>query len=298
MTENHSEAKINTYKVHFKLIKSESRSKLITKIIMYSLLICFSIVYMIPFIWLLSSSLKTNADIFLMPPKWIPNPFVWKNYLEVFIQVPFLRFLFNTSFVTILVLVANVFVSAMVAYAFSRLRAPGKNLLFILVMSTMMLPGQVTMIPLFIMFKTVGWVNTLLPLIIPSFFGGSALFIFLIRQYFSTIPKSLDESAKIDGCSYFGTFTKILLPLSKPILITVGIFSFMGTWNDFMGPLIYLQSMENFTLAIGLNLFKTQYTQNWNYTMAYNVLMIAPLIAIFFFAQKSFIQGIVITGNK
>lgn len=268
------------------------------KIILYFLLVALSVVYIIPFVWLLSSSLKNNADIFLMPPKWIPDPVEWRNYFEAVTQVPYFRFVMNTLLVTFFVLLANVFVSALVAYAFSRLKARFKNFWFVLLLSTMMLPGQVTMIPLFIMFKSLGWVDTLLPLIVPTFFGGSALYVFLIRQYFSTISLSVDDAAKIDGCSYFGTFFRILLPLSKPILITVGIFSFMGSWNDFMGPLIYLQSTDHFTLALGMNLFKTQYIQNWNYTMAYNVLMVLPPLILFFVAQKYFIQGIVITGSK
>ena len=279
-------------------IKSKKKSEKIGKIITYILLISLSVIFMIPFVWLLSSSLKSNADIFAMPPKWIPDPIEFSNYVEVFRQVPFFRFLANTLKIAVPVLVANVFVSAMVGYAFARFRAPGKNVLFMLLLSTMMLPSQVTMIPLFIMFKEVGWVDTLLPMIVPVFFGGSALYVFLFRQYYATFSASLGEAARIDGAGYFKTFTHVYLPMSKPILITVGIFSFMGSWNDFMGPLIYLNDMNNFTLAIGLNMFKTQYIQNWNYTMAYNVMIVAPLIILFFVAQKSFIQGIVITGTK
>lgn len=279
-------------------MSSKSRSEKIGKAVTYVLLIVMSILFMIPFIWLLSSSLKNNADIFAIPPKWIPDPIEFSNYVEVFRQVPFFRFLANTLLIAIPVLIANVFVSAMVGYAFARFRAPGKNVLFMLLLSTMMLPSQVTMIPLFIMFKEIGWVDTLLPMIVPVFFGGSALYVFLFRQYFATFTASLGEAARIDGAGYFKTFTHVYLPMSKPILITVGIFSFMGSWNDFMGPLIYLNDMENYTLAIGLNMFKTQYIQNWNYTMAYNVMIVVPLIVLFFVAQKSFIQGIVITGTK
>ena len=279
-------------------IKSKKKSEKIGKIITYILLISLSVIFMIPFVWLLSSCLKSNEYIFDMPPKWIPVPIEFSNYVEVFRQVPFFRFLANTLKIAVPVLVANVFVSAMVGYAFARFRAPGKNVLFMLLLSTMMLPSQVTMIPLFIMFKEVGWVDTLLPMIVPVFFGGSALYVFLFRQYYATFSASLGEAARIDGAGYFKTFTHVYLPMSKPILITVGIFSFMGSWNDFMGPLIYLNDMNNFTLAIGLNMFKTQYIQNWNYTMAYNVMIVAPLIILFFVAQKSFIQGIVITGTK
>lgn len=280
------------------VFQSQKRMQRISKFFIYIILIGMSVLYMIPFVWQLSSSLKTDAQIFAMPPKWIPSPARWDNYYQVFVQVPFFRFLANTLTVAVFTMIAHVFVSAMVGYAFARLRARGKNILFILVFSTMMLPSQVTMIPNFIIFKELRWVDTLLPLIVPAFLGGSAVYVFLFRQYFATIPRSLDEAAKIDGTGYFGTFIRILLPMSKPIVITTAIFSFMGSWNDFMDPLIYLNSLENYTLAIGLNLFKTQYVQHWNYTMAYSVLTIIPIITLFFIAQKSFIQGIVITGSK
>ena len=286
------------YKLKPSMIKSKKTSERIGKALTYLILTALSVVFMIPFVWLLSSSLKNNADIFSMPPKWIPNPVKFSNYIEVFHQVPFFRFLANTLIIAVTVLIAHVFVSAMVGYAFARLRAPGKNFLFILLLSTMMLPSQFTMIPQFIMFKEIGWVDTLYPMIVPAFFGGSALYIFLYRQYFASLYASLGEAALIDGAGYFKTFTHVYLPMSKPILITVGIFSFMGSWNDFMGPLIYLNDLNNFTLAIGLNMFKTQYIQNWNYTMAYNVMIVVPLIILFFVAQKHFIQGIVITGTK
>lgn len=268
------------------------------KTLVYIIMIALSIVYMIPFVWLLSSSLKTDADIFSMPPTWIPETIHWENYAEVFNQVPFFRFLGNTVLVTVLVMIAHVVVSSLIGYAFARLQAPGKNLCFLLLLSTMMLPSQVTMIPLYIMFKELNWVDTLLPLVVPAFFGGSPLYVFLFRQFFASIPKSLDEAAMMDGSGYLSTYIRVLLPMSKPIVITVAIFSFMASWNDFMGPLIYLHSTENYTLALGMNLFKTQYVQNWNYTMAYNVMMILPVIILFFVAQKSFIQGIVITGSK
>jgi ABC-type glycerol-3-phosphate transport system permease component len=283
---------------HPDFFQCQSLSDRIGRTCIYLVIILMSVVYLIPFAWLLSSSFKNNAEIFAMPPKWIPRPLEWRNYLSVLQEVPFLRFMLNTLTIAVLVMLANVFVSAMVAYAFARLRARAKSILFMLLLSTMMLPGQVTMIPMFILFSRLRWVNTPLPLIVPSFFGGSALYVFLIRQFFASIPMSLDEAAKIDGANHFTIFTRILLPMSRPVLITVAVFSFVGSWNDFMGPLIYLSRMDTFTLAIGLNLFKTQYTTNWNFTMAYNVMMIVPIIIIFFFAQKSFIQGIVITGIK
>ncbi len=276
---------------------SLSRGKLASKIMTYVLLVGLSALFTIPFIWLLSSSLKTDAEIFQIPPTWIPNPPRWINYSEVMDAVPFWTFFFNSVKIAVLVMIGYVFVSAMVAYAFARLRAPGKNALFMLLLATMMLPSQVTMIPLYVMFAQFGWVNTHLPLIVPAF-AGSALYIFLIRQFFSGIPHSMDEAANIDGAGYFTIFFRIILPMSKPVLITVALFSIVGSWNDFMGPLIYLNSVEKFTMAIGLNMFKTQFIQNWNYTMAFNVMMIIPVLALFFFAQKFFIQGIVVTGDK
>lgn len=286
------------YQLKPSLIKSKKRAQKITNACIYMVLTLLGIAFMVPFIWLLSSSLKSNADIFALPPTWIPNPVQFSNYTEVFQQVPFLRFLANTLIIAVTVLLAHVLISAMVGYAFARLNAPGKSLMFLLLLSTMMLPSQVTMIPQFIMFKEIGWVDTLLPMIVPAFFGGAPLYVFLFRQYFATMSASLGEAALLDGAGYFKTFTHVYLPMSKPILITVGIFSFMGSWNDFMGPLIYLNDMNNFTLAIGLNMFKTQYIQNWNYTMAYNVMIVVPLVILFFVAQKYFIQGIVITGTK
>lgn len=272
-------------------------SRRLSKTVIYILLILLSVIFIIPFVWLVSSSLKTNADIFVTPPKWIPDPPIWKNYPDVIHAVPFWNFVLNSLKIGGFVLIGHVFSSALVAYGFARLNAPGKNILFLLLLATMMLPGQVTMIPMYVMFSKVGWVNTHLPLIVPAF-AGSAFYIFLMRQFFAGIPVSLDEAAKIDGASHFKIFWKIILPMSKPVLITVALFSFVGSWNDFMGPLIYLNSVEKFTMGIGLNMFKGQFTQNWNYTMAFNVMMILPILLIFFFAQKKFIQGIVITGVK
>lgn len=266
--------------------------------IAYVLLIAGSCIFVIPFLWLLSSSLKNSAGIFLQPPKWIPYPPVWSNYVEAVQSVPFLTFLGNTIKITALGVVGNAFMSALTAFAFARLRARGAGVLFGILLATMMLPGQVTMIPTYVMFSNFGWVNTHLPLIVPAFFGGSAYHIFLMRQFFSGIPQSLDDAAKIDGVGFFGLFWRIILPSSKPVLLTVAVFTFVGRWNDFMGPLIYLNSMENYTLALGLNFFKNQYTNYWNLTMAYNVLTVLPVVVIFFLAQKYFIQGIVITGEK
>lgn len=283
---------------HIAWHKKKSVNRSIFETFVYLILVTFSVIFMIPFVWLLSSSLKTNTDVFTFPPQWIPHPMLWSNYVNVLTIIPFFSFLKNTLIITVTTLLAETFISAFVAYGFARLRAPGKNLLFWLVLCTMMMPGQVTMIPLFIMFKQINWVDTLKPLIVPSFFGGSAFYIFLMRQFFMTIPKSLDDAAKIDGCGFLRIFWHIILASSNPVLGTVAVFSFMAHWNDFMGPLIYLNSIPNYTLALGVNLFQTQFTTQWNYIMAYTVLMILPTIVIFFFAQRKYIQGIVITGIK
>ena len=278
--------------------ENKKRQQLVGRIIAYILLVAGSIVFMIPFVWLLSSSFKGNMEIFEQPVHWIPKTFRWSNYKEAITSVPFFTFLGNTLKITILGIVGNVFMSALTAFAFARLRARGSGILFGLLLATMMLPGQVTMIPTFVMFSEIGWSNTHLPLIIPAFFGGSAYHIFLMRQFFSGIPKSLDDAARIDGVTNFGLFWRIILPSSVPVLLTVAVFTFTSRWNDFMGPLIYLNSMDKYTLSLGLNLFKNQYTNQWNLTMAYNVLTILPVVIIFFIAQKYFIQGIVITGEK
>lgn len=277
---------------------NSTHRRFMSKVITYALLALGSFIFIIPFAWLLSSSLKGEYEIFLQPPKWIPNPMRWDNYSKAITAVPFFTFLGNTLKITILSIIGNVFMSALTAFAFARLRARGSNFLFGILLATMMLPSQVTMIPTFVMFSNMGMANTHLPLILPVFFGGSAYHIFLMRQFFAGIPRSLDDAARIDGVTNFGLFWRIILPSSIPVLLTVAVFTFTSRWNDFMGPLIYLNSTDKYTLAQGLNFFKNQYSNSWNLTMAYNVLTLLPVVIIFFFAQKSFIQGIVISGEK
>jgi ABC-type glycerol-3-phosphate transport system permease component len=247
---------------------------------------------------MLSTALKQNSEVFLFPPRWIPKQLNWQNFPEALTFLPFARFLQNTSVITFSAVLGQLLSSPLVAYAFARLQARGRDALFVLVLSTMMLPSQVTMIPLFVIFKQLGWVDTYIPLILPNFFG-SAYYIFLLRQFFLTIPRDLGDAAKIDGCGYFGTFSRIFLPLSKPALATVAIFTFMSNWNDFMNPLIYLSSNDKWTLTLGLSRFTGMYgTTAWNLLMAASLITILPCILLFFFAQRYFIQGIVITGVK
>jgi ABC-type glycerol-3-phosphate transport system permease component len=252
---------------------------------------------MIPVFWMVSSALKPNSKIFVYPPQWIPNPIQWDNFVKAMTMLPFATYFKNTMIIEVGVIAGTLLSCSIVAYGFARLDAPGRNFWFIVLLSTMMLPGVVTMIPVFLIFRQLGWVNTFLPLIVPAWFG-SPFFIFLLRQFFMTIPRDFEDAARIDGANTWQLLTRILLPLSKPALATVAIFTFMGVWNDFMGPLIYLNKPETYTLALGINFFKGQYTSDWNMLMAASLVMMLPLVILFFAAQKAFIEGITLTGVK
>ncbi|MFC5530707.1 carbohydrate ABC transporter permease [Cohnella yongneupensis] len=267
------------------------------RIIVYVLLLAGCFVFLMPLAWLLSTSLKADAGIFDMPPKWIPDPLQWDNYSKAVHTFPFFRYTMNTVFVTLMSMIGALLSSSFISYAFARLRWPGRDAWFIVMLSTMMLPTQITMIPLFILFKELGWIDTYLPLIVPFFFG-SAFYIFLMRQFFMTIPKELSEAAKIDGCSEVYIWWRIFMPLSKPALATLGIFTFTLTWNDFLGPLIYLNDPDKFTLALGLRGFQQQFGTRWNVMMAASVLVMLPTLALFFSFQKYFIEGVTLTGVK
>lgn len=253
-----------------------------------------SLIILVPLLWTISTSLKTPGEVF--GDHFFPSVWKWENYSKAVTAIPFFTFLKNTLIILIPVLIGTVFSAALCAYGFARFKFRGKRIMFLVLLATMMLPGQVTMIPMFIMFKEVGWVDTFLPLIIPSFFGGGAFNIFLIRQFMRGIPKDLDEAAFVDGATRWTTFTKIMLPLSKPPLIAVAIFTFMGVWNDFQGPLIYLNTTEKYTLALGLSMFKGLYNVEWNMLMAATILIMLPALIVFFVAQKYFIEGISISS--
>ncbi|MCX7796293.1 MAG: carbohydrate ABC transporter permease, partial [bacterium] len=237
---------------------SKRKEEILIRIIVYVLLIISSIIILIPVFWMLSTALKEDSEVYLFPPEWIPKRLYISNFIRALTFLPFGRYFLNTGLITFLSVIGQLISSSLVAFGFARLRARGKDLLFMLVLSTMMIPSQITMIPIFVLFKLLNWVDTFKPLIIPNFFGG-AFFIFLLRQFYMTIPIELDDAAKIDGCSYFGIYTKIVLPLTKPALATVAIFTFMWTWNDFMGPLIYLNSREKLTLSLALSRFTGMY---------------------------------------
>jgi len=264
----------------------------------YAALIALSLLYAFPFLWMVGTSI-TPADEVLnrARPIFPPNP-DWSNYREALTVLPFALFLKNTLLVAIGATIGQVFSAASVAYAFARLRFPFRDALFVLVLSTMMLPAQVTMIPNFVLFTIPKWIDSLKPLIVPAYFGGGAFFIFLLRQFFMTIPTELDEAAKIDGAGSFQVFRTVILPLSKPALTTVALFAFIAHWNDFLGPLIYTQSMEKKTLAVGLQAFKSLHGTEYHLLMAASVAVLIPILLIFFAAQKYFVEGIVTSGLK
>ena len=266
-------------------------------ILIYAILIAGALVILAPLAWMISTSLKNRSAVFRFPPEWIPDPVLWHNYPEALTILPFGTFFINTVIVTLLAVLGELISSAVVGYSFARLRWKGRNLLFVVVLATMMLPRQVTLIPVFIIFRSLDWINTFAPLVVPSWFGVP-FYIFLLRQFYMTIPFDLDDAAAIDGCSRLGVFWRIVLPLSKPVLASVAIFSFQYHWNDFFQPLIYLFDNEKFTLALGLRFFQGNYGTEWHYLMAASLVVMLPLILVFFVAQKIFIQGVVYTGFK
>ena len=279
------------------LFSSISFTRRASHIILYIILIAGSIVFILPLIWMISTSLKPNEEVFSYPPTFIPSQFMWQNYVIGWTQLPFNTFLRNSIIICANNVIGNLISCTMAAYAFARLRSRFSNVLFLLVLGTMMLPAEVTWVPQFIMFKTFGWINTLLPLTVPAWFGWP-FFIFLLRQFFMTLPTELDDAARIDGASHFRIFWNITLPLAKPALATVAIFSFIANWNNWLSALIYIRSDEWKPLALGLQMFKGQYMTYFNQMMAVSVLQLLPVLILFFFAQKTFIRGVALTGLK
>ncbi len=268
-----------------------------SRVVLYAVILVGAVVYFIPFFWLLSTSVKDGGEVFLDPPKWIPSHLVWGNYLRPFQTVHFEQFFKNTAVFTGADIVGTLISSSLVAFGFSRMRFRGRDFLFIVVLSTMMLPNQVTLIPQYILFTKLHMVNTLWPLIIPNWFG-SPFNIFLLRQFMMTIPHEMDDAARMDGANWWQIYWRILIPLSTPALGVIAIFSFTTHWNDFFYPLIYLNTQENFTVSLGLQMLNTRYTADVPATMAMTVLSIIPCLIVFFVAQRNFIQGIVVSGVK
>ncbi len=279
-------------------LRRKSVQRIIKIVLGYTVLIALSCIFLIPFLWSLSASFKNLLQVYAVPPVWIPKPFHWDNYIRIFKLLPLLRFFWNTIVITTLALVGQVFSASLVAYAFARLRWPMRDFFFILLLSTMMLPTQVTLIPQFLLYQYLGWMDTYLPLIVPHFLGVSAFSIFLLRQFFKSVPLELEEAARIDGSSFFRTFWTIILPLSKPALATIVILTFIQKWNEFMPPLIYLQTYEKFPISLGINMFKDVYSSLPHYIMATSMIALVPILVLFFLAQKYFVKGIMLSGLK
>ncbi|MET1139472.1 carbohydrate ABC transporter permease [Enterococcus hirae] len=277
--------------------KRTSVNRQTKKIVSYLLMTAIGLVLITPLLWMVFTSLKPMEEIVRYPPTFFPEKMVWQNYLDTITAFPFWRYARNTLLITVLVVFGNVLSNSFIAYGFAKLDFPGKKLMFALVLSTMMIPGFVTMIPQYVLFSKIGWVGTYLPLIVPSFFGN-AFNIFLMRQFYLSINDELIEAAEIDGANHFYIWSRLMLPLTKPALITIAINSFNAAWNDFLGPLLYIQDQEKYTLQIGLQVFQNQATTQWNYLMAGATLVLIPTILMFFFAQRYFIEGMDLTGGS
>ncbi len=254
---------------------------------------------LIPFFWMLSTSLKERGQVFAYPIQWIPRPVVWENYLYVTVKWPFWRYMLNSAFIAGLTIIGSLVSCTLVAYAFARLKSRVSRPLFLLMLSTMMLPGQVTVIPLFILYRNLGWIDTFAPLTIPAFFGN-AFYIFMLRQFFMTVPRELEDAARIDGCGTWGVFRHVILPMSTPALVAVAVFAFMASWNDFYGPLLFLSSEKHWTAALALSIFNsvqgTEGGLRTHWAMAAATLTVLPTLVVFYYAQRYFVQGIVFKG--
>lgn len=277
--------------------QSVKRKKKISKTIVFIILVLGSLLLLSPIWWMIATSLKDMQEVMTYPPTVIPETFHFSNYIETLKSLPFLRYTYNTLLITCFVVVGNVLANSFVAYGFAKIRFKGRNVLFAFVLATMMIPGFVTLIPQYVVFSKLGWVNSYLPLIVPAFFGN-AFFIFLIRQFFLTIPNELIEAAKIDGASHFYIWSRIMVPLAKPAIATVAIFAFNGAWNDFLGPLLYINDASLYTLQLGLQVFNGQNATQWNYLMAGSLMVMLPVIVLFFIFQRYFIEGMNLTAGS
>ncbi len=269
----------------------------ISKSFKYILLTGISVVYMIPILWMISTSLKARADIFAWPPMLLPEIPRWENYRIAFQSFPLLRFMGNSMFLVFVNICGELLSVPLIAYGFARLRFPARNFLFMLVLATMMVPGQIKLIPLYRMYSNWGLLDTYVPLVLHSFFGG-AFFIFLVVQYMRTTPTELDDAGRIDGLGSFGILYRIILPMITPVLVLIVIYTFLWTWNEFLNPIIYLTTFEKFTIQVGLNMFKGRFDVQWNLFMAATLSSLFPVLTVYFFVQKRLIGGIASVGIK
>jgi ABC-type glycerol-3-phosphate transport system permease component len=268
-----------------------------TRSVATAILVLVAFLFLVPVAWMISSSLKPSYAVLEVPPRFFPDPVKWSNYPEAMSIVPFGRFIRNSLFIALVTVMGHVMSCTVIAYGFARLRAPGKNALFWCVLATMMLPYPVTMVPTFMLFHALGWVDTFLPLTVPAFFG-SPFYIFLLRQFFLTLPPELEEAARLDGANTLQIIVRVVVPLSGPALATVALFTFQASWNDFLGPLIYLGNQQLYTVTLGLNQFRQSYTTDWAYLMAASVVTTLPVLIVFLLGQRYFVQGIALTGMK
>ena len=261
-------------------------------------LITVGAMFALPLVWMLLTSFKSAQQALTFPVVWWPHPFLWKNYPDVFTSLPFYRFFLNTFVYAGVTIVGVCISSSLVAYGFSRLRWRGRNALFYTMLMTLLLPFVCTLIPLFILYKHLGWIDSYLPLEVPTFFGSSVFSTFLLRQFFMTIPTSLSDAARVDGANEFYIYARIILPLAKPAMAAVILFQFIYCWNDFLGPLVYINTETKYPLSLGLNLILGDYTTNWSWVMAGAAAATLPIVILFFLTQRTFIQGIALTGTK
>lgn len=285
---------------HLPWWQRKSTRKLFHAFVIYALVLPGAAIFILPLLWMLSTALKPSNQIFVYPPKWIPDDPQWSNFWNGWFNahLPFNTFLINSLIITTNNIIGNLVSCCLAAYGFARLRAKGKEIFFILVLATILLPTEVTIIPQYVLFTKLGWNNTWLPLMVPPWFGWP-FFIFLLRQFFMTIPHELDEAARLDGASSWVILWRILLPLVKPALATVVIFAFIGNWNNFLPPLIYIRDPDKQVLAVGLNWFRGQYGQiEFHYMMAVALIILLPVLVVFFLGQRLFVQGIALTGIK
>lgn len=272
-------------------------SRVARDLAVYAALLVLSLVFMIPLFWMLSTALKSRFEVFAYPPEIIPDPIQWNNFREIFTRVPLARYIGNTLFLVLANIVGQLFAVPLVAYSFARLRFPGRETIFFIVIATMMVPSQVTLIPLYTLYRSLGMVDTYWPLILPAFFGNP-FFIFLMRQYIKTIPRDLDDAARIDGAGTWGILYRIIMPLCVPPLTIVMVYQFLWTWNDFLEPLIYIGDTSMYTLQLGLSMFRGLYTVEWHLLMAAALVSVLPQLIVYFLVQRKLIGGIASVGLK
>jgi multiple sugar transport system permease protein len=278
-------------------LQSRRNQARLSKSIAYVVCTFVAVAYIFPLYWMVVTALKTDAEVFLTPPTFVPRDPQWGNFIASTQYIPFWLYMYNTLVICVLRIIGTVVSCALIAYGFARVRWPGRNLVFLIYLSTIMLPGQVTMIPLYIVYRQFGWIGTFWPIVLPAFFGN-VLYVFLLRQFLMTIPNELSDAARIDGANELGIFWRIMVPLLKPALATVALFTFVISYTDFLGPLIYLTEQNQWTISLGLKMFQNMYGLQWQLMMAASAITMIPMVILFFFTQRTFIEGITLTGIK